>query len=118
MTKTLRRLGVNVGRKATTIPVNPAAFRTALYASEKTLEQAGEILGVSRQAIHQWLVSERIPPRRLADLSQVLGWSVEQVESMCDWQDSPKDLMRENIRLREEINTLGRALCAFLGDSR
>jgi len=99
--------------RGVTIPFNSNLLKAELIRRSWTIEMVGEALGVSRQAANAWFVAERIPPRWLSDLTEKLNLDVSFIKQVLDYQDSPKDLMREIIKLRNENAKLKAAIVAL-----
>ena len=105
-----------MGRRGTSIPIDGELLRENIKSRGWTFEQIGKHFGVTRQAVCNWILEERIPPRKLADLAELLSLEPGVVDEICSRQWSIKETAREVRALREENCRLKEALRAMLDD--
>lgn len=72
--------------------------------------------GVTRQAVHAWIYSRRIPPRALANLVTFLELSAEDIEQICPSElrrKTPADWARKYAKLKKQVERLHEQLLAL-----
>lgn len=70
-----------MGRNKTTLPINADLLRD-LIKSKETFSERAEQFGVSKQALNQWMVEGRMPPRALCELVMDLKLPKETVDDL------------------------------------
>ncbi len=72
-----------MGRKRTTLAIDPVKLREAV-AGRETWSDYAEKFGVTKQAISAWLSEGRIPARALIEIARDLDLAPEVVEAILE----------------------------------
>lgn len=76
------RREVDMPRQSVTIQINGSALRDLIQKRQPQIQVAAEKIGVSRQALHDWITSEKIPPVRLSMLARKFSLSAAELEQL------------------------------------
>ena len=105
-----------MGRRKITIPIHGPLLREILSSSGLSMQKIAEQLKVSRMQVHTWITTERIPPRRLADLVRDFGVEAHTVRALSRGCLTEAEQKQKIYLLEQKIKTLEKAIRVLTGE--